>query len=123
MSERKPTKKRAATQVKRPAGPPAAARRRRHAPPAPRMLVHAPPEKCFWVNHGPVLKNLQELRDALTHNISDGQFAYHVGPGRNDFAGWVEAVLDDAACARALRRAKTRRGALRAVRVSLAIYA
>jgi hypothetical protein len=74
------------------------------------------------VNHGPVLKNLGELRDALAH-ISDAQFAHHVGGGRNDFADWVEGVLEDAACAKALRRVKTRAAALRAVESSLAAYA
>lgn len=85
-------------------------------------MVDAPPEKCFWVNFGPVLKNLRDLRDALARGISDAQFAHHVGPGRNDFASWAEIVLDDAACAKALRHAKTRRAALRAVEASLVIY-
>jgi hypothetical protein len=74
------------------------------------------------VNHGPVLKNLGELRDALAHHISEAQYAHHVGAGRNDFADWVEAVLEDAACAKALRRAKTPQAALRAVESSLAAY-
>jgi hypothetical protein len=75
------------------------------------------------VNHGPVLKNLAELRNALAHHISDAQFKHHVGAGRNDFADWVEAVLQDATCAAALRRAKTPQAALRAVESSLAAYA
>jgi hypothetical protein len=75
------------------------------------------------VNHGPVLKNLGELRDVLAHHMSEAQFAHHVGAGRNDFADWVEAVLLDAACAAALRRVKTRQAALRAVESSLAAYA
>jgi hypothetical protein len=84
-------------------------------------LADAPPEKCFWVNFGPVLKNLRELQIALASGaISDEQFAHHVGPGRNDFASWVEGALKDPQCAKALRRAKTRRTALKAVEARLA---
>ena len=122
MTEEKPAKKRTTTAGKSAAPKPAARRVRAAAarPPAP---LDAPPEKCFWVNHGPVLKNLGELRDALAQHISDAQFAHHVGAGRNDFADWVEGVLEEAACAKALRRAKTREAALRAVESSLAAYA
>ncbi len=116
MSPKKPVKKRAAAKtVQR------TVRKPRRAPRA-RALVDAPPEKCFWVNCGPILRNLRELRDALARGISDVQFAYHVGPGWNHFANWVEDVLRDAACAQALRRARTRRAALRAVEASLAVY-
>ena len=81
-------------------------------------IAEAPPDQCFWVNFGPVVKNLQELRDALA-TMSDEQFAHHVGPGKNDFANWVDHVLGHTACAQALRRAKTKRGALKAVETQL----
>jgi len=84
-----------------------------------RSLVTAPPEKCFWVHYGPVLKDLRELREALAGQISDAQFAHHAGPHGNDFANWVEQVLDEAACARALRRTRGVAGALRAVETAL----
>jgi hypothetical protein len=87
--------------------------------PAEAVVPDAPPDKCFWVNDGPVLKNLRELRDALAQNISDEQFAHHVGGDRNDFARWVEEVLGDATCAKALRRARTRDAALKAVAARL----
>ena len=123
MSEKKPTKKRTAPKPRSTAHKPVVTRRRKRKPAGRRALVDAPPDRCFWVNYGPVLKDLRELRDALAHGISDAQFAYHVGPGKNDFANWVEAVLDDAACAKALRRARTRSGARRAVAAGLRIYA
>jgi hypothetical protein len=93
---------------------PAAPRRRRATPAAP-VLAQAPPDKCFWVNYGPILKDLRDLRDALNGGMSDIQFAHHVGAGKNDFAAWVEQVLGDAACAAALRKARTPAAALRAV--------
>jgi len=83
-------------------------------------LTQAPPDKCFWVNHGPVLRNLRELREALAGTISDEQFAFHVGAGKNDFATWVADVLNDVKCASSLRRARTKPAALRAVERALA---
>lgn len=120
MTEEKPAKKQAVSRAKSEA-PKGALAQRKRAVAGPRALVDAPPDRCFWVNFGPVLKNLRELRDAL-HSISDEQFAHHVAADRNDFASWVEAVLDDAACAKALRRAKTRHAALQAVEASLTAY-
>ena len=103
------------------ATPTAAKPRRTSAPRARRArpLVTAPPDKCFWVHYGPVLKDLRELRDALERRISDAQFAHHVGPDRNDFANWVDHVLAEKTCARALRRAHSVSDALHAVETSL----
>ncbi len=123
MSQKKPAKKPATPVAQRANRKSVASRGRKRRAAGPRALVHAPPEKCFWVNCGPVLKNLRELRDALAYSVSDAQFAHHVGAGRNDFANWVEGVLDDAACAQGLRRAKTRVRALRTVEKTLAAYA
>ncbi len=114
MDEKEPAKKRTRTG--------AAPRRTKKAPstaptkPAPRALVDAPTDQCFWVNQGPILKNLRELCDALTSGVSDEQFAHHVTEERNDFAAWVEVVLKHPDCAQALRRTRTRVGAARAVK-------
>jgi hypothetical protein len=110
VSQKKPTKRRVAKATP-------ATRRRRPRRSAVRV-VDAPPEKSFWVNFGPVVKNLRELRDALA-TMSDMQFAHHVGAGRNDFARWVAEVLEDAECATALRRTRKRQSAVRAVEASL----
>ena len=87
------------------------------------QLVEAPSGKAFWVNFGPIVNNLRALRDALAHDITDQQFTHHVSGSRNDFAAWVEDVLCDASCATALRRAKTREAAVRAVETALKRYA
>ena len=123
MNEKKPAKKPAIRVVESKPRKPASAPRRKRLVAGRRAIINAPPEQCFWIHYGPVLKNLRELRDALAQSVSDAQFAYHVGVGKNDFAKWVEAVLDDAMCAQALRRAKTLRAALRAVEARLAAYA
>jgi len=86
-------------------------------------LVVAPPSECFWVNYGPVLKDLRELKDALESGITDAQFAYHVRECKNDFADWIESVLKDKTCARAFRRAKTRKEALEVLERQLERYA
>jgi len=115
---KRPSKSSATTPPKSTAAP---TRRRSSTPRArsSRPLVTAPPEKCFWVHYGPVLKDLRELRDALHRQISDAQFAHHVGPERNDFANWVDHVLMEKPCARELRRAGGVAEALRAVEAAL----
>ena len=123
MSEKKPAKKRTTAAVKSTAPKPKTPRARRPAGKPPRALVEAPPEKRFWVNCGPILKDLRDLGDALASGISDAQFSHHVNAARNDFANWVEVVLDDAACSKALQRAKTRRAAQRVVKTHLDRYA
>lgn len=116
MERKKPEKTRTPTRSKPAEAVPAKPPRKRAAA---AVLADAPPDKCFWVNGGPILKNLRDLRDALAQSVSDEQFAYHVGGERNDFALWVEEVLSDATCAKALRRARTRQAAVKAVAARL----
>ena len=115
------TTKRPSKRTSSPAAKPKAVKKPRTAAPARgrKPLVTAPPEKCFWVHYGPVLKDLRELRAALAEQISDAQFAYHVQSDRNDFAAWVDHVLAEPACARALRPARTVREAVHAVETAL----
>lgn len=70
-----------------------------------KKLVAAKGQQCFWVNEGPILKDLIELQTAL-ETMSDAIFAHHVTRERNDFAEWVEYVLKDAETAAALRKSK-----------------
>ena len=67
------------------------------------VLVCAYGQDCFWVNQGPVLQDLIQLRDALTE-MSDATFKHHVSRNHNDFADWVQLVLSDKHCANALRK-------------------
>jgi hypothetical protein len=123
VSEKKPAKRQVKVVVKKRARQRPTARVRKPVIALLRALVEAPPEKRFWVNCGPILKDLRELGEALAYSISDAQFGHHVNTVRNDFANWVEAVLHDAASAKALRRATTRPAALRAVQTQLKRYA
>lgn len=70
-----------------------------------RALVCAEGEACFWTTDGRVLENLEQLRTAFG-SMDDEVFLHHVNKEKNDFADWVETVLEDAECAAALRRAK-----------------
>ena len=62
---------------------------------AERILADASPEQCFWVNNGPVIKNLSEMADSLAC-MNDDIFKHHVNKEKNDFGNWVRDVLKDA---------------------------
>ena len=81
---------------------------------AKKYLSDVSPEQCFWVNNGPILKNVLELRDALK-SMGEKTFKHHVGKDRNDFAVWAENILEDADLAKTLKKSKTKSGASRSV--------
>ncbi len=70
-----------------------------------KLLVCAPDDKCFWTTDGQILKNLDELQMAFG-TMGEEVFLHHVTKEKNDFADWVEQVLEDSACAAALRKSK-----------------
>ncbi len=70
-----------------------------------KVLVCAEGKKCFWTNDGSILRDLQELSAALDV-MEEKVFTHHVTKEKNDFADWVEHVLEDAECAAALRRSR-----------------
>jgi hypothetical protein len=72
----------------------------------------ASPGSCFWVNHGPVCRNVTELYEAMKI-MSDEQFAYHTKRNGNDFSSWVLNVFKDKPLSSKMARAKTRAGMLR----------
>jgi len=76
--------------------------------------LQAEGEQCFWVNEGPVLRNMSDLKNALK-TMSREQFTHHTKKDGNDFAKWVGEILNCSECAMTLKKAKTKSGALRAV--------
>ncbi len=84
-------------------------------------LVYAPDSKSFWVADGQILNSLKALERAFS-DMEKEVFAHHVSAEKNDFADWVDKVLNDAACAVALRKAKTVKGAHTAVVRHLKLY-
>lgn len=61
---------------------------------AERILSDVRPEQCFWVNNGPIVRNLQEMANALTY-MKDETFKHHVNEQKNDISNWVMDVLKD----------------------------
>ena len=76
------------------------------------------PEKSFWVNHGPILKNVAELPSAL-RKMGDKTFQHHVSPQKNDFAKWIREVFGEKNLAEALAKAKNKENMIRAIEYSL----
>jgi len=63
--------------------------------------------KCFWLKSGQVLKNIEELLNAI-ENAPEDIFRHHVTADHNDFANWIKDVIGDNALANAIKKAKTK---------------
>jgi len=85
------------------------------------VLISASPDNCFWIQYGPVVKNIFELQDALI-NITEEQFKHHVNSMKNDFAVWVEEILNDEECAKNIKKAKSTKAMIKAVENALKYY-
>ena len=59
-----------------------------------RILADVMPEQCFWVNNGPIVRNLNEMANALV-DMKDEIFRHHVNEEKNDFGNWVRDALKD----------------------------
>ncbi len=81
----------------------------------PHATVFAEGSACFWCTDGQILASLFDLEQALA-GMSVDVYRHHVSDDRNDFAVWVEYVLSDKPCADALRKAKTKKSALSALK-------
>ncbi|MDP3766241.1 MAG: DUF5752 family protein [Nanoarchaeota archaeon] len=74
---------------------------------AQRILRDANPEQCFWVNNGPVLKNLDGLSKALAEMNKDA-FKHHANKEKNDFSSWVRDILGDQKLAEDIAKIKSK---------------
>lgn len=86
-----------------------------------RALVCAIDGECFWSRDGQILQNLADLSVAIG-SMDDEIFLHHVSTQKNDFADWVEHVLQDSECAQALRKAKKQAQAKKIVELHLQKY-
>ncbi|MBW2984415.1 hypothetical protein KY361_04825 [Candidatus Woesearchaeota archaeon] len=75
---------------------------------AKRMLGDVAPEQCFWVNRGPIVKNIRQLPTALKR-MKEETFMHHVNTGKNDFSEWIKHVVGDAALASKVSKLKTKK--------------
>ncbi len=84
-------------------------------------VIQADENSSFWVNNGPVLRNIKDLADGLK-NMSEELFAYHVSADKNDFASWVGNILKDEKLAKSLSKSKTLKSTIKAVSARLKKY-
>lgn len=82
---------------------------------ARKYLCDAAPGQCFWVNNGPILKNLDELANALPE-INDETFNHHVNREKNDFSNWVNEVVGDKKLANDLLSSRSKESALKKIK-------
>lgn len=82
---------------------------------AKRYLCDVAPEQCFWVNNGSILKNIEELANALP-DMAEEVFRHHVNSDKNDFSNWVKDVIGDQKLANDLLSSKNRDSTLNKVR-------
>ena len=69
------------------------------------LNTEIPPEKYFYVCDGTIIKNINELPDAL-RNMSPDAFIYHVNEQKNDFFNWVKDVFELSHLARNIKNVK-----------------
>src|SRR3989338_9250788 len=79
---------------------------------AARLLCNASPEQCFWVNNGPVLKNMEELADAL-QQMNDETYTYHANKEKNDFSRWIADIFQDQKLANDLLSSRNKESAVK----------
>jgi hypothetical protein len=72
-------------------------------------------DKWFYFAGGKSAQDLEELESAL-RDIPDSEFVFHVNTGKNDFANWVEGVLDERDLAAELRTVMERKDTLEIIK-------
>ena len=87
---------------------------------ARKCLSDAAPEQCFWVNNGPILKNLEEFANALPA-MSDEVFQHHVNKDKNDFSNWIKDIIGDQKLANDLTSSKNKDSAVKKLNSRLAL--
>ena len=80
-----------------------------------KILADVAPEQCFWINNGPIIRNLQEMADALNY-MEDQTFMHHINKDKNDFANWVRDVLKDEELAGKLVKIKSKEKILKEIK-------
>ncbi len=81
-------------------------------------LDDVPEDKVFWCHDGGVVKNLEELFNAL-RKMSGDTYHYHASRKKNDFSSWIRDVIGDAALAGELVKTATKTAAAHKVEMRL----
>jgi hypothetical protein len=72
------------------------------------------PEEYFYLKGGKVLKNLSDLKTAIS-TITEEEFLHHVNENKNDFAEWVTLSLGDESLGKKIYSANSRQDLLELV--------
>ncbi len=81
---------------------------------AKKLLGDVESEQSFWVNNGPIIRNLKEFAAAV-RKLKPEQFMHHVNKEKNDFAKWVEEVIGDKMLAQKIKALKTKDSVAKAI--------
>lgn len=81
-------------------------------------LDEVPEDKVFFCHDGRVVKNLEELSNAL-RKMSADTYRYHASREKNDFSSWIRDVIGDATLAGELVKTATNTTAARKVEMRL----
>lgn len=79
------------------------------------LLRNVEPERCFWVNNGQIISNLEGLEIAIKE-MGKESFSYHVNKDKNDFSVWISDVIEDKTLAKDISKAKTKEKFLKKVK-------
>ena len=79
---------------------------------ARKFLCDVMDEKCFWVNNGPILKNIEELSTAVK-TLNDETFNHHLNSEKNDFSRWIDDVIGDKKLANDIAKTKTKKSLIK----------
>jgi uncharacterized protein YeeX (DUF496 family) len=71
-------------------------------------------EVAFYVHEGPTVRNLRELLEEMKE-MSDEQYNFHTKKRGNDFANWVDHVLNEKTLADKLKHAPSKSAAIYAL--------
>ena len=82
---------------------------------AKKYLCDVAPEQCFWVNNGPILKNIEELADYLPE-IPNEAFQHHVNSEKNDFSNWIKEIIGDGKLANEILSSKNKESIVKKIR-------
>ena len=80
-----------------------------------RILADVMPEQCFWVNNGPIIRNLHEIADAINY-MGNETFKHHVNEEKNDIANWIKDVLKDEELANSVMKIKSKERILKEIK-------
>ena len=80
-----------------------------------RILADVKPEQSFWVNNGPIVRNLQEMADTLAY-MKEETFRHHVNEQKNDISNWIRDVLKDNELANSIMDIKSKEKILKKIR-------